>query len=330
MAERKQTSPSDEIDLGQLFQIIKNGLNNLFKRFLRLFIYLKKNAFIIIGLAVLGAAAGFGLKQITSKKMKIEVIVRPNIESKNYLYDVVAEIEANIKAEDTGFFGPLGIDIVNLKGFEIRIESIGNKKGKLEDELKYLELLKGLDISNSYADVVRDEILTRNSLNHKVTFLYKESTLGDEAAQKIMDYINSNTYFNGLIEIYIQNAKNRIEKNTELIAQLDKLIAQYSVNLANQDKDSSNSGRIILDGEKEMDIRALFDLKTDLIRDIEAKKVELKTRENAIKIINFGNPQQVIIPFLGRTLVLLPLLFIGLFFVWSVFRYLNNKSKELL
>ncbi|RNC92277.1 MAG: hypothetical protein ED555_04040 [Allomuricauda sp.] len=332
MAEQKQTknNTSDEIDLGQLFQMIGKGLENLFKRFLRLFVFLKKNALILIGLALLGGAAGYGLKQITSEKMKTEVIVRPNIESKDYLYDVVAEIGANIKAKDTDFFDPMGIDINGLKGFEIQIESMGNKKGKLEDELKYLELLKGLDISRSYADVVRDEILSRNSLNHKITFFYKEGTKGYESAEKLMDYINSNPYFNELIEVYLKNATDRIKNNEDLIEQLDKLIGQYSANLANQENGSSNTDRIILDGEEEMDIRALFDLKNDLIRDIESKKVELKTRENAIKIINFGRPQEVVIPFFGKTLVLLPLLFIGAFVLLSILKYLNKKSQELL
>ena len=332
MAEQKQTknSTSDEIDLGQLFQMISAGFQNIFKSFLRLFVFLKKNAIILIGLVLLGVAAGFGLKQITSEKMKAEIIVRPNIESKDYLYDVVAEIGANIKAKDTSFFNPLGIDINNLNGFEIQIESMGNKKGKLEDELKYLELLKGLDISRSYADVVRDEILSRNSLNHKITIFFKEGTEGFESAEKLMKYINSNPYFNELIEVYINNATDRIQNNTDLIAQLDKLIGQYSVNLANQENGASSPNRIILDGEEEIDIRALFDLKNDLIRDIETKKVELKTRENAIKIINFGRPQEVIIPFFGKTLVLLPLLFIGAFLLLSILKYLDKKSQELL
>ncbi len=324
-------NPSDEIDLGQLFQMIRKGFNNLFKRFLKLFIYLKRNALIMIGLAVLGAALGYGLKQISSEKMKTEVIVKPNIESKDYLYDVVAEVQANIKAKNTKFFEPMDINIDELKGFEVSIESMGNKNGKLEDELQYLELLKGLDIPNSYSDVVRDAILSRNSLNHKITFFYKEGTKGNESAQKIMEYINSNPYFNELIAVYLENAGNRIKENENLIKQLDELISQYSTNLASKSNDqSTNQSRIILDGEEEMDIRALFDLKNDLIRDVESKRVELKTRENAIKVINFGKPQEVIIPFFGKTLVLLPLIFVGVFFLFSILKYLNKKSQELL
>ena len=105
---QNNTNGSDEIDLGQLFKMIGNAFNSVFRGFLRFFLYLKRNALIIIGLAVLGVAVGFGLKQVISKKMKIEVIVRPNLESKEYLYDVVDEIQANIEAKNEDFFKELG------------------------------------------------------------------------------------------------------------------------------------------------------------------------------------------------------------------------------
>ncbi|WP_343486897.1 hypothetical protein [Allomuricauda sp. d1] len=325
---QKTSNSSDEIDLGQLFQMIGNFFNRIFRGFLRFFLYIKKNFFILLGLVILGVAVGFGLKQISSEKMKTEVIVRPNIESKDYLYDVVAEIQANIKAKNRAFFEPLGIDIEKLKGFEAKVESLGDKNSKLEDELKYLELLKGLDISREVGDVIKDEILSRNSLNHKITFFYKDGTGGHESAKKLMEYINSNPYFNELIAVYLDNAKDRIQKDTELIKQLDELIAQYAANLA-AEKNQQNTGQITLSDEEQVDLPALFELKNNLIRDIEAKNVELKTRENAIKVINFGKPQKVKIPFFGKTLVLLPLLFVGGFFLWSILKYLNQKASEL-
>ncbi|MEO0571741.1 MAG: hypothetical protein AAF039_08550 [Bacteroidota bacterium] len=294
-----------------------------------MFLYIKKNIFILIGLGVLGIAAGYGLKQITSEKMKTEVIVRPNIESKDYLYDVVAEIQANIKAKNESFFKPLNIDIEELKGFKITVESLGDKNNKLEDELKYLELLKGLDISGTVSDVVRNEILSRNSLNHKITFFYKEGTKGNESAQILMDYINSNPYFNELIAVYLKNAENRIKEDRALIGQLDVLIEQYSTNLATEE-DQNNDGRIIFENEEQLDIRKLFDLKSELIRDIESKKLELKTRENAIKVINFGKPHEVKVPFFGKILVLLPLVFVGGYFLFSTFKYLDRKAKAIL
>ena len=320
---------SEDVDLGQMIQAVISVFKAIGDALLRLFLYIKKNIFILIGLGILGLAAGFGVQQITSEKMKTEIIVRPNIESKDYLYDVIEEIQANIEAENQAFFEPLDIDIKKLEGFEVTVESLGDKNSKLEDELKYLELLKGWDISGTVSDVVRSEILSRNSLNHKITFYYKEGSLGHESAEKLMEYINSNPYFNELITVHLNNARDRIVQNDSVIKQLDGLIAQYATNLA-MEKQQPSDTRIILENEEQLNIRELFDLKNILIRDTEAKRIELKTRANAIKVINFGKSQEVIKPLLGRAMILFPTIFIGAFVLISIVKYLDKKSSELL
>ena len=122
---------SDEIDLGQLLQMIGKGFNKLGIFFLHVFLYFKKNALILAALVVLGGAAGYGLKYVTSEKMQLDVIVRPNLESKDYLYDVISEIESNIRTKNASFFKEIDISIEDLKGFEISIEPV--KKEAVED-----------------------------------------------------------------------------------------------------------------------------------------------------------------------------------------------------
>ncbi|WP_299533689.1 hypothetical protein [Ulvibacterium sp.] len=321
---------SDEIDLGQLFQMIQKGFSRIFRGFLRLFIYLKNNAFVLIGLAVLGAGAGFGLNQIVTKKMKTEIIVKPNLESKNYLYSVVEEIESNIKAKDTSFFQPMGIPIDRLKEFKIEIGPLeGDLKGKnLEDQMKYLETLQNFQNTSIISEVIRDEIMNNSSLNHRISFFYKDPVYGQECAKKLMDYINSNPYFEELIHIYQENAKERIEKNEAVIRQLDDLITNYSEKIGEKEN-SVEKGRIVLDSEESLDMKGLFELKNSLIRDTERKKLELWEQTNVISIINFGKPQQVQKAFFGKNIVLLPTILITTFFLWSIVKYLNKKSTEI-
>jgi len=329
MAERKQTKTSDEIELGQFFELIRRTFTSIFNTFLRFFLYIKRNIYILIGLGVLGIAAGYGLKQISSEELKTEVIVHPNIDSKEYLYDVVSEIQANIRAGKVSFFDSLGIDIKNLKGSRISVESMGNKNSKLENELKYLELFRGLEISGTLTDIVRNEILSRNSLNHKIVFYYSEETQGQQILLKLMDYIDSNPYYSELILTYQENAKSRIEQNSILIKQLDRLIEQHTENIGpNSGQDLE--GKIVLDSEEKMNMADLFRLKSSLINDIEAKKIELKKGDSAIKVINIGKPQKVKTPFFGKTLVLLPLIFVGAFFLFSIFKLLNKKAEQLI
>ncbi|MCJ7467078.1 MAG: hypothetical protein MUO53_10340 [Maribacter sp.] len=330
MAEQtpKQTpSPSDEIDLGQLFQMIRNSFKKLFRSFLGIYVYLRRNIYILIGLIVLGLAVGYGLKQIVAEKLKIEVIVRPNLESKNYLYDVVNELEANIKAQDSIFFEGIGVHIDNFKGLEVTIETVGDKILNDQD-MEYLELLEKFQSSGFVSDVVRAEILNRTSLNHRITFYYKDGTNGPETATKVMEYINSNDYFNDLTSIYMENAKERIEKDHLLVDQIDNLVAKYSETMG-RGGTGSGEGKIVLDNEEKMDITGLLDLKNNLIRDIERKKLDLREQNEAITIVNFGKPQQVQKAFFGKKLVLLPAILVCLFFIFSFIKFLNKKALEM-
>jgi len=323
-----QPSNSDEIDLGQLFQLIGNGFNKLFKLFLKLFVYLKKNALILLGLVVLGAGIGYALNQIVSKKLKTEVIVKPQMDSKNYLYDVIDEIQANIKAKDTVFFKSIGIDFTDYDGLEIKINRV-NGDDSTESDKQYLELLQSFEDTEAIADIVRAELQNKSSYNHRIIFFYKNANQGQDFVIKIMKYINTNIYFDGLIDVYRTNATSRIEENKRLLKQVDEIIANYSKKMVQQD-DFSGNERIVLDNQETVNITGLFSLKNNLIQDIEAKNIELEQRTEAIKVINFGKTQQVQNSFFGKKIVVVPLLFVGLYFLISIIKYLNRKSQELL
>lgn len=318
---------SDEIDLGQLFQMIGRGFNKLGIAFLRIFLYLKKNAFILGGLLIIGFAVGYGLNKITTKKKKIEVIVKPNLDSENYLYDVIEQINNNIKSKDTLFFESKGVPISNLSQFKVSVEPIeqeGDKKGDLE----YLELLEKFQDNSQFLDVIRIELLSRSAINHRITFLFKNSSEGQVFAQKAMEYINSNKYFEELVAISKENAIEKIKKNKVLIDQIDKLISAYSQNLA-KNNDQNADGRIVLEGNEKMDVTGLFQMKNALIQDIERKRLAIREQDKALSIVNFGNAQQAKKSFFGKSVVLIPLVLVLLFFVISAIGYLNKKASVM-
>ncbi|NNL03584.1 MAG: hypothetical protein HKP39_15020, partial [Eudoraea sp.] len=187
----KATSSNDEIDLGQLFNMIGRGFKNLFNWFLRAFLYFKKNFFILLALVIVGGLIAFGLNQIIVKKLKTEVIVKPNLESKDYLYDVVNEIQAKIKSGDTVFFNEIGFKDAILKGYDIEIEEI-LVNNTSEDNLEYLELLEKFQDNGLVSDIIRSELLNKSSLEHRITFTYKDAENGPKFTKKVMEYINSN------------------------------------------------------------------------------------------------------------------------------------------
>jgi hypothetical protein len=324
----QETSSNDEIDLGQLFRMIGKGFSNLFKSFLRLFLYLKRNL-IKLGILVLtGLLIGFGLSKIITKKQKIEVIVKPNLESKNYLYDVVNEIGANIKAKDTLFFSKLGIDVLQLDGFEIDIQPVEKESAtNTEEDIMYLELLEKFRNDALITDVLRTEILNKSTLNHRITFTFKNMDTGLNYADKLMTYINSNDYYTELAKIIIENAEKRIIQDQDLVKQIDYLVANYSIKMSQESE--RIEGRIVLDNEDQLDITGILNLKNVVIRDIEQKKLEIQELKKPISIINFGSSQQIEKSFFGKTIIFIPSVLLGLFFLIDILKYLNKRAKEI-
>ncbi|WP_339835492.1 hypothetical protein [uncultured Maribacter sp.] len=318
---------SDEIDLGQLFKLIGRGFKTVFHFFLRVFLYLKKNIYILIGLIALGLTMGYALNQIISKRLKTEVIVKPQMESKNYLYDVINEIQSNIKAKDTIFFKSIGIDNVDFTGLEVNIQRVV-EIANTESDLQYLELLQSFENTDAISDIVRAELQNKSSFNHRITFYYENAVLGENFAKKVISYINTNIYFDGLLKIYRSNATSRIEENQVLLKQVDEIIANYTNSLAARGNKSLNE-RIVLDNQEQVNIADLFEYKNLLIRDTETKKIELEQRTEPISIINFGHPQLVQKSFFGKNIVFMPLFFLMLFFLASFLKFLNKKAKEL-
>lgn len=324
----KANNGSDEIDLGQLFHLIGKGFNSVFRGFLRLFLYLKKNALLLLGLVGVGLAIGYGLSQIISKKLKTEVIVKPQMESRNYLYDVIDEVQANIRARDTAFFKSIGIKDLDFNGLEVTIAPVDNNKIGTESEMKYLELLQSFENTTAISDIVRAELQNKSSFNHRITFYYKNAALGNDFAKKIMAYINSNNYYTEVMEVYRTNAMERIQKNEVLLLQVDEIIKNYTRSLGSETTSTVNE-RIVLDNKEQVNITDVLEYKSMLIRDIESKKLELKERTEPVSVINFGKPQRVQKSFFGKKVVFVPLVLLGLFFIVSLLIYLNEKSKTM-
>ena len=121
--ESTRPDPSDEIDLGQLFNLIGKGFQKVFRAFLRVYLYFKRNIFWFAGLGILGVLIGYLTNQFVEDKQKLEVIVSPTTDDTNYLfdtraylYDIVGEIQSEIKAKDTAFFRSLGLDADRNEG----------------------------------------------------------------------------------------------------------------------------------------------------------------------------------------------------------------------
>ena len=328
----KNPSASDEVDLGQLFDLIKKGIKNFGNFFLRIFIYLRRNVLKLGGLVILGLAISYGLNKIISKKLKTDVIVRPNFESKNYLYDVVDEIAANIASRNESFFQEIGVSVKDLEGFRIEVEALGEEVEKTDEvvlgDMKYLEVLQNFKDESFVIDILRSELSQKSVLEHKITFNYKDRAKGPAVVEKLMNYINTNEYFNELKAVYEQNAKSRIEKNTLLINQIDELVDNYSKGLL-AEKQKSGTGVVYMEKENTLNVPSLLSFKDKLLKEIEEKRLETAQQTGVMSILNFGKTQEVNKTFFKQTTFLIPTILVVGFILLSFFKYLERKAKEI-
>lgn len=321
------TSREDEIDLSQIFALINKGLNNLLKIFLRLFVYVRSNILILGILAIVGLGIGYGLTKIISEKLKTEVIVSPNLESKHYLYDAVEELNGKIKSKDSVFFETLDIQPEQIDMFQITVEDLVSRSVKeKEADMKYLEVLEKIQGSAAVNELIRNFLSDQNILDQRITFSYKNVETGPEVARKLLNYLNNNSYYRELLNVYNGNATARISQNTAIIEQLDDIIRKYAEGM----NSPRSEGQLILAEEDEMNIADLFALKNSLIAQTELKRIEIEERKAPLSIINFGNPQPIKKPLFGKSIFLVPFVLIALFVLRDIIRYLNRKSNELL
>ena len=328
MSDQYPTNPNqDEMDLGQVFSLINKGLTNLFKSFLRLFVYVRSNILMLGVLAIVGLAIGYGLTKIISEKLKTEVIVSPNLESKYYLYDAIDELNGKIQAKDETFFTTLEIEPDQIENFEIVVEDLvtipDNERELDMAELEVLQKFQGTPTTN---ELIRELLLDQNSLDQRITFYYQDAESGPEVTRKLMAYINENGYFTELLKVYNENAAIRIRQNEAIIAQIDAIIKGYTEGM----KASRPEGQLILSEEDEGDIADLFALKNTVIGQTELKKIELQKQKTPLSIVNMSSSQPVRTPLFGKSLFLAPFILIALFILKDIVRYFNRKSNELL
>jgi len=171
--------------------------------------------------------------------------------------------------------------------------------------------------------------LNTSSLNHRITFFYKNPELGQEYAQKLVNYINTNEYYTEMTKINIDNAEKRIKENQNLLIQIDDLIKRYGEQLS-KGQNQNETSRVIVDGEERIDLTGLIQQKREIIVDIERNKLEILNQQEAIRILSFGDTQQIEEVLFNNVIILAPFLLVMAYFLWDLLKYLNGKANELV
>jgi hypothetical protein len=308
-------SQEQEIDLGQIGKGIKNFFNGIVNSIFDLIFFVKKKIIIIGVLFVVGVALAYLLD---SKTYNHEISVIPNFGSNEYLYKKIEQIDTKLREEDAVFFEEIGIknhkDIISveIEAYPAIYNFVNNK----EQENNF-ELIKLMAEDGNIDKIMKDEITSKNYYHHKISIKTIGMLKKEEFITPILNYLNSNPYFEVQQKVYQKNLADKISLNDSLINQIDKLIVLLS---------STNSSGTISISEKNS-IPELVEKKDRLI----SEKQYLLTNENIFdkiikeesSIINIRDYK----PLLLNSKILFPLILILFYFIFYSLSSVYKKQS---
>ena len=308
-------SQDQEIDLGQIGKGIKNFLNGIVNSFFDFLFFIKKKIIIIAVLFIAGVVAAFLLD---SKVYNHEISVIPNFGSNEYLYKKIEQVDTKLREKDILFFNELGI-----KSYEdilsIEIEAYPGVYDFIKtnsEEKTNFELLKLMAEDGNIDKILKDEMTSKNYYHHKITIETKGMFKKEELITPLLNYLNTNSYFENLQKISYNNLKEKIIFNDSLSKQIDKLIILMS----------SNSGSGTISISEKNSIPELIEKKDKLIKENQQSFLAENIYDKIIKeesiIINIREYKTLLL----NNKILFPLILILLYFVIYSFSIFYKKQ----
>ncbi|RIV44621.1 hypothetical protein [Flagellimonas pelagia] len=231
---------SDEIDLGQLFQMIGRGFQRVFNfigsifkgifHVLMLFLLFIQKNIIVIGTAlVIGAIGGYVLDTILPEKYISKMVVEPNFNSVQQLYNNIAFYDDLAKANDSvALATALNItehEAASIKEVYADSYSDENQKIKLFDEF-----VRELDTTTIKTIDFENYLKNFNSLDarfHQISVISTDNRVAKKMQPAIINSISVNGYFKLQKRINDENLALQDSIYRQQLVEIDSLQSLY-------------------------------------------------------------------------------------------------------
>jgi len=313
---------NDEIDLGYLFNRVSNGFRSLLRQLFSVIAFFLKYKYIAIFLLIAGIVLGYFADKYGEEVYKNELIVIPNFESNQYLYDKVDALSSKLKKADTIFLektiGPNYQSLVDLEA-----EPIIDVFALITGSSARVELFKAITNKQDVPDYLEDPQNIQYYKYHHVNVKIKGKEHSKEIINAIDEYFNDSPHFSDYMEVGRKNTQLRIDASEETMSQINKLLkATSQIQNSNGDVPSvlvNDNGQlndvIETKGNLAYSLLQLNMQKVDEQKIVKIASVNYDVSDDSV--INVGN--KVKYP------IFLLLLFSGFFFV----RHLYGRLKEI-
>ncbi len=290
----------EEVDLGSLFTVIGNGFKNffnfigsifkgIFHKLILILIFFKLH-FIKFTIAVLiGGIVGFFLENNKEIKFSSNLIVKPNFESTQLLYENINYYNDLVKQQNTKHLASIfKIDssrAASLRKFEIT--PLINSNDIINAYDKFILDVDTLTVKSYDFDNFEESFTDYDYLVHNIEVKATVSDIFNELENTIINSIEKNTFFNKIKNLTKENLKTKDSILKANFIEVDSLRNVYMRAIIEGAKNNSNGTNIDLGSKsnatKEND---LFEIDRKIIYDLSQTYKDIATKSDVINIIS--------------------------------------------
>ena len=340
--------PSDEIDLGQLFQMIGNGfkkffnfIDSIFKGIFHVIIlfllFLQKHFIKFVVAGVIGLTIGIFLDMNKEPKYISTMVVEPNFNSVQQLYNNINFYNELAKANDSAALAET-MDITmseaaTIKKFAVESYSDENQKVQLFDKF-----VRSLDSATQKAIDMENYLKNFNSLDarfHTISVTASNNDIGKKIEPFIIGSISKNDYFKLQQRINDQNINLQDSIYKSQLVGIDSLQRLYKRVMEKEAEKPLQGTSISLgeNGSQENKELALINQVDKLKQNLVSLNEERANKSSILNVISAfprrgveikgiwnSNKFRIPLAFIGITLLFLSL--------WNLNSYLKNYKKD--
>ena len=336
--------PSEEIDLGQLF----NAIGKLFDRFFRFIgrifrglfglvlsflFFIQKHFLKFVAVIVLGLILGVFLDIKKEPRYISTMVIEPNFNSVQQLYNNIGFYNELAKAKDSvSLAEALNItkkEALSIKKFSVESYSDENQKIVLFDKF-----VRSLDSTTKRTIDMKAYLKNFNSLDarfHTISVTASDNTIAKKLQPTIISSISNNSYFNLQKDISDSNIKLQDSLYNKQIIEIDSLQNLYKKVMLKEAERAIQGTNISLgetgvENNKEISLlNKMEDLKSGLVE----LNIERGNKSSILNVISdFPNKGVQDKGLLKSYKFLMPSLFLILAALVSILLSLNKYLKK--
>lgn len=345
MSTKKQNN-DEEVDLGSLFTVIGKGFKNFFNfignifkgvfhRLILILLFLKLHILKFSVAVLIGGIVGFFLESNKETKFSSNLIVKPNFESTQLLYENINYYNDLVKQQNTKHLAS--------------IFKIDTSKAAALRKFEITPLMNSNDIINAYDNFILEvDTLTVKSydfdnfessftdfdyLVHNIEVQATVSDIFSELENTIINSIEKNTFFNKIKNLTKENLNTKDSILKANFIEVDSLRSVYMRAILEGAKNNSNGTNIDLGSKsnitKEND---LFEIDRKIIYDLSQTYEDIATKSDVINIISNFKPEGSEIKGITKNLIFIMavlgfLLTLFIILLFDLNKYLEDYKK---